>query len=175
MTAGESVEVRLERLEHELRASRRRSGALALALLAVATVGATQGPGASTEAIRTRQVEIVDEKGRAVLQLDATPRGGRLRLLQAEGVPAVELFVTEAGGRVAIYNAKGRLGLAAGNDQFGGAVTVASTAGSVVATARVNEKGEGTLEAWNGRGDGKLLTPTGVRNPPKHAEADERD
>jgi hypothetical protein len=171
-----TVELRLERLEREVRTGRRRSGMLALALVVVATVGATTGPGPSSgETIRSRRVEILDEHGRAVLRLDATPRGGRLQLIQAEGAPALDLFVTEAGGRVAVYNAKGRFGLAAGNDQFGGALTVASATGSVVTTVRVNEKGEGTLEAWNGHGAGKLLTPTGVRNPPKHVDEDEQD
>ena len=138
-------------------------------------MGAGQPPSVPppAEVLRARSFEVVDASGKVVLQLDATPAGGRIRVLGSAGASGVEAFVTDAGGRVVVFNPSGRFRLALGNDQFGGALTLANTDGSLVCMARADEKGEGVLSAWGRQGAGRLLTPYGVKQPRKKREGDE--
>jgi hypothetical protein len=167
-----SLEVRLAELERSVR--RTRLLCLALVLAAVVATAAPMSPSTPevSEVLRARAFEVVDAGGRVVASLDATPGGGRARVLSTTGTSGVDTLVTEAGGRVVVFSEAGRFRVALGNDQFGGALTIANADGSLVCMARVDEKGEGALTASGRQGAARVLTPHGVRQPKKEREED---
>lgn len=79
-----SLETRLLVLERQLRHTRRLCAAALLgALFLVATAVRPSEDVPVRDMVRARVFEVLDPSGRAVLRLDATPQGGRVRVLAA--------------------------------------------------------------------------------------------
>jgi hypothetical protein len=133
-TTRTSVELRLERLEHELEQAHRQQRRYRLGLTAAVLGAGVLALLAATDitridAIRTHRLEILDAEGRVMLAAGTDGQGGRLDLWSSSGANLIRLGANEHGGDLAVW----------------------SGAGTNVAGAWATESG-GTLAAWNASG-----------------------
>ena len=99
------LELRLDRLERQNRKLRGLLLTLALALLALLGWGAAAP---APERLQARQIEIVDETGRAVAVLGADEMGGWLRLYTLQGAERMRLAATAVGSELEMNSASDR-------------------------------------------------------------------
>ena len=103
----DTIESRLAAFETQLRFQRRIIAFLIVLLIAGISYGATAP---IPQVIRARKFEVVNAKGKVVVELESWELGGKIHTISAKGLyrPSVTLTHTDEGhGMLLIYNNKG--------------------------------------------------------------------
>jgi hypothetical protein len=167
------LDARLDQLSRELSTERRRrrrleKGVLALVLVAIGAGSiAASSLQATSDVVRTKRLEIVDESGRIVVLASAAKHGGRIDLWDDAGTNSARLGGNGTGGDLALWNRAGEQVVAAFADGTagrlevntkGGAEFAAIAAGQDIALlASRNDGGRLTLLDADGRESAKLM------------------
>jgi hypothetical protein len=101
------IAARLALLQRRLRCERRLLLGLGLGLLTTVGVAAQTPPSTST-VIRTARLEVVDEAGQVVFTVSATRGEGSILLQNSAGQPGVGIYASPTGGRLTVLNAEGQ-------------------------------------------------------------------
>lgn len=138
---------RMDRIERDLRDARsasrrwrRISLALAVPLVALAGVAATQNPGV-VDVVRARRFEVVDAKDRVVFLAAVGEHGGQVDLWGPGGANVVRMGANAQGGDLAMWNGRGQLVSGMYATDVGGRVETVMADGSMSAMLATNEQG----------------------------------
>lgn len=155
-----ALEARISRLEVQLRFHRRLTMLLAICVIVLLGLGATQGV---PEVIRAKRFELVDDAGMPLVAMRPTSMGGAIGVFNKKGQVAGVLTADETGGGLLnILSSQGKNGvllLGTNADVTGGAVTVYNRREQEVVTLRPSAIGHGIVGAWDGTGKGSTLRP----------------
>ena len=114
------------------------------------------------EVVRTRQLEIVNEAGRSVVQVGSSGQSGLLVVKNKSDQVVVSANGVDGGnGALVLYDKSGEATVHAGVGPYenGGAIIIANKTGEAVVTLSVEEDGNGKVGVWNRKGAGRTLEP----------------
>lgn len=152
------LDARLDQLSRELSTERRRrrrleKGVLALVLVAIGAGSiAASSLQATSDVVRTKRLEIVDESGRIVVLASAAKHGGRIDLWDDAGTNSARLGGNGTGGDLALWNRAGEQVVAAFADGTAGRLEVNTKGGAVGIAISADDRG-GLLTVSDGNGE----------------------
>ena len=153
---------RLERLEQELTATKRRLGqvqiTLALAVVAGLCIGwvrpaVTQTKGATVVAPFT----VVDKDGRRLLRVVASERGGQLALLNKDGTRVASMRANRFGGTLEVANQYGKARASIHATSRGGYVRVVNSDARTTVALGADADGYGQINVSGKDGETAAL------------------
>lgn len=149
-------------------------------LVAGIVVGATSMQ-TVPDVIRAKSIQVVNDQGKIVAGLIATPTGGSVAISNnageilasfsctpsgglfginnEDGKMQVALGVSRYGGRLSLHNNKGVTGVLLDSDAYGGRIGVLNKENMPVAGIRVSSVGSGELLTANKQGKQTSATP----------------
>jgi hypothetical protein len=145
----ERIEERLNTLERSAGRYRRLSAVLALALVAIVVSAAMPG---SSDIVRARRFEVVNDKGNVVFVADADNSGGRLVIRRNANKGGVTLFTNDLGGAVGILNGDDKVVVRQGISDKGGLLALTNNAEKLVVLAAANDSSDGAVIVYNRNG-----------------------
>ncbi|MDP6158546.1 MAG: hypothetical protein QF534_06880 [Phycisphaerales bacterium] len=168
-TTCDSLETRLERLEHKLEQTTRRERNYRFALTATLGFAGVLALLAATDitridAIRTHRLEILDDEGRVMLAAGTDTGGGRLDLWSSTGANLMRLGANEHGGDLAVWSATGTNVAGAWATESGGSVAAWNESGKRAATMAAGEHG-GMMTLAAGDAESKLVLDAASSTP----------
>ncbi|MFT4593591.1 MAG: hypothetical protein ACI9JK_001303 [Phycisphaerales bacterium] len=173
-------EERINGLETQVRTLKRIVYGFGCLLVAGIVVGATSLQ-TVPDVIRAKSIQVVNDKGKIVAGLIATPTGGSVSVSNNsgetlaslsctpsgglfginndDGTMQVALGVSRYGGRLSLHNNKGVTGVLLDSDAYGGRIGVLNKEDMPVAGIRVSSQGSGEILTANKQGKQTSATP----------------
>lgn len=151
------IEQRIGKLERQVRNWRFAASAMMVIAVAGLSIGASHHE--IPETLQCRNLQIVNESGEAVVNLDHWALGGRIDIRNADGKRTTTIAQSDAGnGMIRVYSSEGQnlVYAGAGKDTNGGLIAVYTASGETLVSAGSDDQGNGELEVHFQ--DGKVAT-----------------